>query len=70
MTRDSAILSLPRESRRESNISISANPHGEQSSSSSDEDDSIDAFDRRGHQGSYVLRKVYTLIMPGIQWNL
>ena len=58
--RAKSTLSPPRDGRRESSITISPTPSGEpiSNSSSSSEDESVDMFNRRGHQGSYVLRKV------------
>ena len=54
----SSTLAPGTDARRESNISINPSSGGDMSSSSSDDDGSVGAFDKRGHQGSYVLRKV------------
>ena len=52
----SALSPYPDASRRESNVAISST-YSNSLGSSSEEDESVDAFNRRGHQGSYVLRK-------------
>ena len=52
----SALSPYPGASRKESNVAISST-FSHSLSSSGEEDESVDAFNRRGHQGSYVLRK-------------
>ena len=66
-------------SRRESNVAISPSfPRGDGEdlfSSSSSEDESVDAFNKRGHQGSYVVRKAskpspHSPFHKMFSWNL